>query len=155
MQNARTKTRTGITTATTLLSLLMLAGVSTACAPEIGGKASFPLLSRAQPLAGYENVTTIDEKRCTHVILGLVAWGDDANHEALITDLLSKHKGDAIAYADLTFFSIPALFYNQNCARVTGTIVRRSGGGGAAAAGGRPATEPSPPPVKPAEGVSP
>ena len=97
------------------------------CAPEIGGRASFPVLSRTTLPNYYEPITTVDEKRCTHVVLFLVGWGQDANHEALVTDILAKHKGDAIADAELTFFSIPALFYNQSCARVTGTVVRRSG----------------------------
>jgi hypothetical protein len=99
---------------------------SIGCAPEIGGRASFPVLSRATLPNYYEPVTTIDEKRCTHVILFLVAWGEDPNHEALVSDLLSQYKGDAIADAELTFFSIPALVYTQSCARVRGTIVRRT-----------------------------
>ncbi|MBX3230910.1 MAG: hypothetical protein KIT84_36235 [Labilithrix sp.] len=97
-----------------------------ACSPHVGGLASFPVLSKA-PLAGYEKVADVDEKRCSHVVL-FVGWGDDANHEALVTDLLQQHKGDAIANAELTFFSIPALVYNQRCARVRGTVVRRAGG---------------------------
>jgi len=100
---------------------------SSGCAPEIGGRASFPVLSRATLPNYYEPVTTVDEKRCSHVLLFLFGWGEDSNHEALVTDILSTHKGDAIADANLTFFAIPALFYNQSCARVTGTVVRRTG----------------------------
>ena len=121
------------------------------CAPAIGGRASFPILSKA-PLPGYAPVTTIDEKRCSHVVLFFAGWGEDSNHEALITDVLQKHKGDAIVDAELTFFSIPAFFYNQSCARVKGTVVRRvAGEAPAAPVQGAP---PGPPPVQPAQPVS-
>ncbi len=100
------------------------------CAPEIGGRASFPVLAKGS-LSGFERVAEVDEKRCTHVVLFFFGWGDDSNHEALVTDLLEQHKGDAIENAELTFFSIPALVYNQSCARVRGTVVRRAGGGAA------------------------
>jgi hypothetical protein len=98
------------------------------CAPEIGGRASFPILSRTTLPNYYEPITTVDEKRCTHAVLFFAVWGEDANHEALITDILSKHKGDALADAELTFFSVPAIFYTQQCARVSGTVVRRTAG---------------------------
>lgn len=127
-----------------LSSLFALLGL-TGCAPELGGRASFPLVGKGQ-LAGYERVAHIDEKRCTHVVLFFVAWGDDANHEALVTDVLAKYKGDAIQDANLTFFSIPAVFYTKQCARVTGTVVRRAGG----APPTQPGAPPSPPPVAPA-----
>lgn len=96
------------------------------CAPEIGGRASFPLLSKAALPAPYEPVAEVDEKRCTHVVLFFWGWGEDANHEAVVTDILQKHRGDAIVNADMTFFAIPAFFYNKSCARVRGTVVRRA-----------------------------
>lgn len=105
-----------------VLALLALGG----CSPHVGGLASFPVLSRA-PLSGYEKVAVVDEKRCSHIVLFFVGWGEDSNHEALVTDLLTQHEGDAIADAELTFFSIPAFFYNQSCARVRGTVVRKVG----------------------------
>ncbi|HVH46301.1 MAG TPA: hypothetical protein VM925_28365 [Labilithrix sp.] len=117
--------------------LLGSAFASFGCAPEIGGRASFPVLSKATLPNYWEPVATVDEKRCTHVVLFFWGWGEDSNHEALVTDILSKHKGDAIADAELTFFSIPALVYHQNCARVTGTVVRRT------AAGTAPASAPA------------
>jgi hypothetical protein len=134
-----------------VLACVAAAGV-TGCAPAIGGRASFPILSKA-PLPGYAPVTTIDEKRCSHVVLFFAGWGEDSNHEALITDVLEKHKGDAIVDADLTFFSIPAFFYNQNCARVRGTVVRRVAE--APAPAGAPAAPVGPPPVQPAQPAQP
>lgn len=110
--------------AAALASALAMSG----CAPELGGRASFPVLSKATLPNYYEPITTVDEKRCSHVVLFLVHWGEDDNHEALVTDILAKHKGDAIIDADLTFFTIPALVYHQTCARVTGTVVRRTAG---------------------------
>jgi hypothetical protein len=125
---------------------IALLGLLAGCAPEVGGRASFPVLSRS-PLPAYsERVATIDEKRCTHVVLFFVAWGDDANHEALISDILTEHKGDAITDAELTYFSIPALFYYQNCARVRGTVVRRAGGAAPTAPSGPPPVIPAAPP---------
>jgi hypothetical protein len=118
------------------------------CAPAIGGSASFPVLSRTTLPNYFEPVATVDEKRCSHVVLFLFAWGDESNHEALVTDILTKHKGDAIADAELTFFSIPAIVYHQQCARVQGTVVRRTGA--ASPPAGRP---PSVAPAKAAEGV--
>jgi hypothetical protein len=109
------------------LLVLSCALAALGCAPEIGGRASFPVVSR-KSLQGFERVATVDEMRCTHFVFIFAAWGDDPNHEALISDILSTHKGDAIADADLTFFSIPALLYNQQCARVQGTVVRRARG---------------------------
>jgi hypothetical protein len=120
--------------AAVVLSCALLGG---GCAPSLGGDASFPIVSRTTLPGYYEPITTVDEKRCTHAV-PLVAWGDDANHEALVTDILSQHKGDAIIDAKLTFFQVPALVYHQYCARVTGTVVRRSEGAGAS----------GPPPVK-------
>jgi len=128
----------------------MLGLMASGCAPEIGGRASFPILSR-QPLPGYtERVATVDEKRCTHVVLFFVAWGDDPSHEALITDVLKQHNGDAITDAELTFFAIPAFFYNQSCARVRGTVVRRAGGAAPPANGPPPVV-----PLAPAQGGAP
>jgi hypothetical protein len=126
--------------------LLSSALASAGCAPEIGGRASFPVLSRTTLPNYYEPITTVDEKRCSHVVLFFVGWGDDANHEALVTDILAKHKGDAIADAELTFFSIPAFFYHQSCARVTGTVVRRSSAA--------PGATPPPTPAAPAPAAS-
>src|SRR5690242_20011686 len=100
------------------LTLCGAALLSTGCAPEIGGRASFPILSQGTLPPSFEPVTKVDEKRCGHVVLFFWAWGDDPNHEALVTDILTKHKGDAIANAELTYYSIPALLYNQGCARV-------------------------------------
>jgi len=99
------------------------------CAPGIGGRASFPVVSKAKIPDGFEKVAQVDESRCTHVVLFFWAWGEDANHEALVTDILEKYKGDAIAEAELTFFYIPAILYNQSCAEVKGTVVRRSSSG--------------------------
>lgn len=98
------------------------------CAPAIGGRASFPIVSRGTLPAGFERVVEVDEKRCHHVALFFWVWGDDANHEALVTDILDKNGGDAIADAELTFFSIPAVVYYQVCARVKGTVVKRRPG---------------------------
>lgn len=84
------------------------------------------MVSRAKIPSGFEKVADVDEKRCSHVVLFFWAWGDDSNHEALVTDILEKHHGDAIVDAELTFFYIPAIVYNQNCAEVKGTVVRRS-----------------------------
>jgi hypothetical protein len=57
-----------------------------------------------------------------------------------VTDLLEAHEGDAITNAELTFFYIPAILYNQNCAVVKGTVVRRS----SASAQPPPESEPQP-----------
>ena len=100
----------------------------TGCAPGLGGRASFPVVSKAKMPDGFEKVAEVDEQRCSYNVLLFWSWGDDSNHEALVTDLLEKHKGDAIANAELTFFYIPAILYNQNCAVVKGTVVRRSSG---------------------------
>lgn len=108
------------------LALCAAAVTSTGCAPEIGGRASFPILSEGSLPPTFEPVTKVDEKRCGHQVLFFWAWGDDPNHEALVTDILTKHKGDAIANAELTYFTIPAVLYNQGCARVRGTVVRRT-----------------------------
>jgi hypothetical protein len=107
------------------IALVSLVGVL-GCAPGIGGRASFPVVSKAKIPDGFERVAQVDEKRCTHVVLFFWAWGEDSNHEALVTDLLEKYKGDAIADAELTFFYIPAILYHQSCAEVKGTVVRRS-----------------------------
>lgn len=105
---------------------LGLALAAAGCAPHVGGNASFPVLAKGK-LPGYEPVAQVDEKRCSHVVL-FIAWGEDQNHEALVTDLLERHKGDAIVDAELTYWQIPAFVYHQLCARVKGTVVRRSGG---------------------------
>jgi len=107
-------------------ALALLLGAS-ACAPGMGGRASFPVVSRAKIPSGFEKVAEVDEERCSHVVLFFWAWGDDENHEALVTDILEANKGDAIVDAELTFTYIPAILYNQSCARVKGTVVRRSG----------------------------
>jgi len=96
------------------------------CAPTLAGKASFPVLSRASLPSGFEKVAEVDEQRCSHIALFFWSWGDDVNHEAIVTDLLEAHDGDAIADAELTYFQIPAILYIQTCARVQGTVVRRS-----------------------------
>jgi hypothetical protein len=101
----------------------MLGGIG--CAPGLGGRASFPVVSRANAPNGFEKVAPVDEMRCSYNVLLFWSWGDDANHEALVTDILEKHQGDAIADAELTFFYIPAVLYNQSCATVKGTVVRR------------------------------
>jgi hypothetical protein len=106
-------------------ALLLLFGVF-GCAPGLGGQASFPVVSKANIPSGFEKVAEVDEQRCSYGVLLFWAWGDDANHEALVTDILEKYKGDAIANAELTFFYIPAVLYNQSCAVVKGTVVRRS-----------------------------
>src|SRR5688500_15982732 len=67
------------------LTLAALLG-ATGCAPELGGRASFPVLSRATLPGYFEPIAAVDEKRCTHNVLFLVTWGDDTNHEALVTD---------------------------------------------------------------------
>jgi hypothetical protein len=105
-----------------LLALLGLFG----CAPGIGGRASFPVLSTAKIPPNFEKVADVEEQRCTHIVLFFWAWGEDENHEALVTDVLEKHQGDALINAELTFTSIPALVYNQTCAVLKGTVVRRS-----------------------------
>jgi hypothetical protein len=97
------------------------------CAPGLGGQASFPVVSRAGAPNGLEKVTQVDEMRCSYNVLLFWSWGDDANHEALVTDILEQHQGDAIADAELTFFYVPAVLYNQSCATVKGTVVRRPG----------------------------
>jgi hypothetical protein len=107
----------------TVIAAMALAG----CAPEIGGRASFPVLSKGTLGSYWEPIAQVNEKRCSHAILFIAGWGKDSNHEALVTDILAKHKGDAIIDADMTFFSVPAVFYNQQCARIRGTVVRRSG----------------------------
>src|SRR5688572_3896842 len=76
------------------------------CAPTLAGKASFPVLSRASLPSGFEKVAEVDEQRCTHLALFFWSWGDDVNHEAIVTDLLEAHDGDAIADAELTYFQI-------------------------------------------------
>lgn len=114
----------------TLLAMTGLFG----CAPGIGGAASFPVVSKAKIPAGYEKVTDVDEQRCSYNVLLLWGWGDDSNHEALITDILERTKGDAIVDAELTFFSVPAVVYNEYCAVVKGTVVRRSSASAAPAA---------------------
>jgi hypothetical protein len=120
------------------------------CAPEIGGRASFPLVSRTTLPNYYEPIATVDEKRCSHIAMFFFGWGDDSNHEALVTDILQTHKGDALIDAELTYFDIPAFFYYQSCARVQGTVVRRSAGPATSPQPGAPA---SPPPVTPAQPV--
>lgn len=97
------------------------------CAPGLGGQASFPVVSKGGVPNGYEKVADVDEMRCSYNVLLFWAWGDDPSHEALVTDMLEQHKGDAIANAELTFFYIPAVLYNENCATLKGTVVRRSG----------------------------
>jgi hypothetical protein len=110
------------------LVFCLAAAASAACAPEIGGRASFPLLSRRPlPAAEYEKVATVDEQRCAHLVLFLFGWGDDANHEALVSDILAEHRGDLITDANLTFTQIPALFYYRTCAHVEGTVLRKKG----------------------------
>lgn len=94
----------------------------------MGGRASFPVVSKAKIPNGFEKVAEVDEERCSHSVLLFWAWGDDENHEALVTDILEAHHGDAIVDAELTFTFIPAILYNQSCARVKGTVVRRSSG---------------------------
>lgn len=92
---------------------------------------------------GFEKVADVDEKRCTHVVLFFWAWGEDPNHEALVTDILEKNNGDAIVNAELTFFYIPAILYNQSCAEVKGTVVRRTSGSAPPAAEAAPEKEAS------------
>jgi len=121
----RTRTCSTGTIGRFILMLTMAGGVP-ACAPELGGRASFPLVSRSS-LSAYERIAGVDEMRCAHNAVILVWWGDDANHEALISDILERYKGDAIGDAKLTFHSIPALLYNRLCARVEGTVLRRRG----------------------------
>ncbi len=116
------------------------------CAPEPGGRATFPLVSRSPLPSHYVPVATIDEMRCEHMVLFLVGWGEDANHEALVTDVLKQYKGDAITNAELTFFSIPAIVYNQSCARIQGTVVKRSDTGPAGAGTPPPLSVPHPAP---------
>jgi hypothetical protein len=106
-------------------ALLALLGVS-GCAPGIGGRASFPVLSTAKVPPNFEKVADVEEQRCTHMVLFFWAWGEDENHEALVTEVLEKHKGDALINAELTFTQIPAILYNQTCAVLKGTVVRRS-----------------------------
>jgi hypothetical protein len=96
------------------------------CATGIGGQGSFPLITRAR-FAGYESVAKVDETRCTHRLLILFNWGEDANHEAIITDVLADHDGDMLVDAELTYRLIPTIVYDQYCARVTGTVARRTG----------------------------
>jgi hypothetical protein len=96
------------------------------CAPGLGGRASFPVVSKAKMPAGFVKVADVDEQRCSHIVLFFWAWGDDENHEALVTDILEKYKGDAIVDAELTFTVIPAVVYHQSCAVLKGTVVRRS-----------------------------
>lgn len=98
------------------------------CAPGLGGRASFPVVSKAKIPEGFVKVADVDEERCSHVVLFFWAWGDDQNHEALVTDMLEKYKGDAIIDAELTFTLIPALVYQQSCAVLKGTVVRRASG---------------------------
>jgi hypothetical protein len=105
---------------------LLTLSVVWGCAPGLGGQASFPVVSKAKIPDGYEKVADVDEQRCSYNVLLFWAWGDDPNHEALITDILEKNKGDAIANAELTFFYVPAILYNQSCAVVKGTVMRRS-----------------------------
>jgi hypothetical protein len=113
-------------------ALLALLGVS-GCAPGIGGRASFPVLSTAKIPPNFEKVADVEETRCTHIVLFFWAWGEDENHEALVTEALEKHKGDALVDAELTFTNIPAIVYNQTCAVLKGTVVRRSSGSAQAA----------------------
>lgn len=110
------------------IALLLGAGLS-GCAPAIGGQASFPVLSRGTLPAGFERVVAVDEERCAHAVLFFWVWGEDANHEALVTDILEQNGGDAIAEAELTYSSIPAVVYYELCARVKGTVVKRRPGG--------------------------
>jgi hypothetical protein len=124
--------------------VLSCALLGSGCAPALGGAASFPIVSRTTLPNYYEPIATVDEKRCSHAV-SFVGWGEDSNHEALVTDILSKHKGDAIINAKLTFFYIPAIVYYQSCARLVGTVVRRSVGVPAAPGAGS-----APLPVTPA-----
>jgi hypothetical protein len=112
----------------------------TGCATGVGGAGTFPLVSRANP-TGYERLAKVDETRCTHRLLLFFQWGDDANHEAIVTDVLAEHDGDAIVEAELTYRFIPTIIYDQYCARVTGSVARRTGGLRSAADSG-PAGEP-------------
>jgi hypothetical protein len=98
------------------------------CAPELGGRASFPILSRAPMPGNYQPVATVDETRCWHQVLFFFGWGEDQSHEALVTDILAKYDGDAITHAELTYHAIPAILYNRGCARVMGTVVRKTAG---------------------------
>lgn len=112
------------------------------CAPQLGGAASFPILGRAPLPGNYQPVATVDERRCWHQVVFFM-WGDDQNHEAIVTDILAKYGGDAIADAELTYHSIPAVLYNRFCARVSGTVVRKTAPPPVAPA---PAPAPAPPP---------
>jgi hypothetical protein len=103
-----------------------------ACTSELGGRASFPLVSRGE-LSGTK-IADVDEERCSHQLLFFFAFGEDSNHEALVTDLLERHGGDAIVNAELTFTLLPALVYSNQCARITGTVIRRAGARSAAPA---------------------
>jgi len=119
---------------------VLLAGLLVGCAPGMGGRASFPVVSKAKAPAGFEKVADVDEKRCRYNVLFFWSWGEDENHEALVSEILEKNKGDAIVDAELTFFYIPAILYNQSCAEVKGTVVRRSSGSAPA----EPAAEAAP-----------
>ncbi len=105
--------------------IAFVAFAASACTSELGGRASFPLVSRG--LLSGTKIADVDEERCSHQVLFFFAFGEDSNHEALVTDLLERHGGDAIVDAELTFTMIPALVYQNQCARVTGTVIRRGG----------------------------
>lgn len=105
--------------------MLLASSAMAGCAPAIGGLASFPLLSKGTLPNSYRPVAQVDESRCVQSVLFLFAWGEDSNHEAIVTDLLQRHQADAIVDAELTFTSVPAFVYTRDCARVTGTVVRR------------------------------
>jgi hypothetical protein len=96
------------------------------CAPGLGGRASFPVVSKAKIPEGFVKVADVDEERCSHIVLFFWAWGEDENHEALVTEVLEKYKGDAVVNAELTFTLIPAVVYQQSCAVLKGTVVRRA-----------------------------
>jgi hypothetical protein len=123
-----------------LLALVALAAfVTSACTSELGGRASFPLVSAAR-LSGTK-IADVDEERCFHQVLFFFGFGEDSNHEALVTDLLERHGGDAIVNAELTFTLIPALVYQNQCARITGTVIRRGPAVSVAPAAASPAED--------------
>jgi hypothetical protein len=107
------------------IAIVALCASITACTSELGGRASFPLVTRGDPYGHEQVVAHVDEQRCHYGLLVFFAWGEDENHEALVTDLLEKYDGDAIVNAELTFTFVPAILYTQNCARIVGEVVRK------------------------------
>lgn len=96
------------------------------CATAPAGHANFTVASLHNYNAadGVELVRHVERTMCSHNVLFFFWWGDLPDHEFLVKSLLEETGGDAITNADLSFRALPLILYNQNCATVSGDVVR-------------------------------